>query len=230
MNIEDIKYELDSMGLPYKEEMAPANQTALINSFGYTALPIVVDLSGSDRVDAEMGVVVRNASLDSDDGVYIFTVLHSGQAGFIVVKPGTISKAPMVRRISGDVVSAISGMDMPPMMPFDAMEISMHVMLGTIMKNIIESCRIPKEYEDVFLHIYFPKFLTDMGLYYAGATTKDGQPMVYEEIVNMEPMVIWNAMQKGDGDEGRASGCGDGDRDGTERAEEKPGKEETEEG
>ena len=168
--------------------------------------------------------------MDSDDGVYIFTVLHSGQAGFIVVKPGTISKAPMVRRISGDVVSAISGMDMPPMMPFDAMEISMHVMLGTIMKNIIESCRIPKEYEDAFLRIYFPKFLTDMGLYYAGATTKDGQPMVYEEIVNMEPMVIWNAMQKGDGDEGRASGCGDGDRDGTERTEEKPEKEETEEG
>ena len=44
----------------------------------------------------------------ADNGIYIFTVLHSGQAGFIVVIPSTISRAPLVRKVSGDVISAIN--------------------------------------------------------------------------------------------------------------------------
>lgn len=229
MEIDEIKKSLEEMNIPYKEEMAAAQQLALINSFGYAALPLVADLTHMDNIDAEVGVVVKNADQDVDNGVYIFTVLRSGQAGFVVVKPGTISRAPLIRKVSGDITSAVTGIDMPPLMPFDMMEIAMHVIESTVMQNIMEACRIPKQYEDVFLRIYFPRFLADMGLYYTGAVTKEGKPMVYEELANMEPMAIWNAIQKGgSSDEGGAAADGD---TGTEigAAKGKPGKEEASE-
>lgn len=196
-SMEEIKEALTSMNIPFKDEEAPGNQASLAKTFQYETLPLTVDLRGVDTVDAEAGIIVRNMDGTSDNGVYIFTVLHSGQAGFIVVIPSTISRAPMIRKVTGDMITAISGIDFPPLKPFDMVEIMTHTLSNTFMKFMMESCQIPKEYHAAFLRLYMPKFLANMGLYFTGATKEDGSPMIYEEIVNMEPMMIWRSIQKG---------------------------------
>lgn len=195
-SMEEIKAALDEMKIPYKEEQPQPNQLSVINSFGYSAFPLIADLTRVDTVDAETGIIVKNADGGVDNGIYIFTVLHTGQAAFVVVIPGTISHAPMIRRISGDIISAINGIDLPPMMPYDMVEVMARVLSSTFMKMVTESCNIPAEYHEPFLRIYMPKFLANIGMYYVGAEDEDGKPVIYEEIVNMEPMIVWNAMRK----------------------------------
>lgn len=207
VSIEEVKETLDEMGIPYKEEPSPDNQMELIKSFGYESLSLTVDLKAVSNVDAETGVVVRTAKHDIDNGVYIFTVLHSGQAGFIVVVPSTISRAPVVHQVTSELSVAISGIDMPPLMPYDMVQIVAHTLSNTFMRMIMESCQIPKDYEELFLRVYMPRFLSNVGLYFVGATKEDGTPMVYEEIANMEPMMVWRSIQKGaDGNEGESAG------------------------
>lgn len=215
-NLEHVKKALENMGIPYKKDKIPSNQLSLITSFGYEALSLIVDLTNIETVDAETGIIVKNKDQTVDNGIYIFTVLHSGQAGFIVVEPGTISRTPMVRKVSGDVIAAVNGIDMPPLMPYDMVEIVAHSLTGTFMKMLADSCRIPKEYQQAFLRLYVPKFLANVGMYFVGATTDDGKPMIYEEIVNMEPMVIWNALQKGkDSNESEGAGNTEAEETGT---------------
>ena len=186
INLEEVKKSLNEMNIPYREESVPEQLMDLIKVFGYEATSLLVDLTNIDTVDAELGVIVRNARHEIDDGVYIFTVLHSGQAGFIIVEPGTISRAPIVRKVTGDLITAITSVDVPPLLPFDMIEITAHMLAGTFIKIIAESCRIPKEYEQTFMHLYMPKFLANVGMYFVGATKEDGSPMVYEEIANIE--------------------------------------------
>lgn len=195
--LDEIKKSLEDMSIPYNEEEGPKNQLELIKTFHYEAFPLTVDLAKVDTVDAEVGVVVRNADHSVDNGIYIFTVLQSGQAGFIVVEPGTISRAPMIRKVTGDMISAINGIDLPPLMPFDMVEIVGHTLTNTFMRMIMESCKIPEEHRKTFLRLYLPKFLANVGLYFTGATKEDGSPMIYEEIANIEPMIIWRSIQKG---------------------------------
>lgn len=195
-SIEEIKKTLDEMKIPYKDEQPSAERLSLINSFRYVAFPLTVDLTSVENIDAETGAVVRNVDKEVDNGVYIFTVLRSGQAAFIVVIPGTISHAPMIRQISGDIISAINGFDLPPMMPYDMVEVMARVLSSTFMRLITDSCSIPSGYREEFMRIYMPKFLSNVGMYFVGATDEDGKPVIYEEIVNMEPMIVWNALQR----------------------------------
>ena len=216
--LERARKGLGEMGIPYTEDGAPENLAELAGTFGYSVSPIRVDLNGVDTVDAETGIIVQNSDASVDDGIYIFTVLHSGQAGFIVVEPGTISRAPLVRKVTHEVTNAINGIDLPPMMPFDMVEVVAHVLEHTVMGMVAESCRIPEEYREIFLHAYMPRFLSDVGMYFVGASREDGSPMVYEEIVNMEPMMVWRSMQKGaDTGEGKdaVGGTGEAGTDGT---------------
>lgn len=199
--LEEIKESLDAMGLPYKEESEDGinrlNQANIVRTYGYETLPLVVDLKAVDEMDAELGLIVRNADKQVDNGVYVFTVLRSGQAGFLVVEPSTISRAPMIRKVSGDLISAVNGVDLPPLMPFDMIEIAGRLLTSTFIKLIMDSCKIPKEQAHIFMQLYFPKFLANIGLYFAGAVNEDGTPQIYEETANMEPMMIWNSIQKG---------------------------------
>lgn len=197
LDLDDVKKSLEEMGIPYREGPIPEHLISLIKSFGYEGFPLLADLTNVDTVDAELGVIVRNIDQSVDNGIYIFTVLHSGQAGFIVVAPGTISRAPLVRKVSGDLTAAITSVDIPPLTPFDMIEITAHTLANTFMKNIMESCQVPKEFEQAYLRLYMPKFLANVGMYFVGAVKDDGTPMVYEEIANMEPMIVWQSIQKG---------------------------------
>lgn len=192
----DIKPMLDGMGIPCTEGDVPGHLMELISSFGYKPYNVLADLNNLDTVDAELGVVVQNANPDVDNGLYIFTVLHSGQAGFIVVEPGTVSRASVVRRAAGDILSAVTAVDLPPMTPFDMVEVTAHVLAGTFLKTVMQTCGIPEEQEQAFLRLYMPRFLANVGMYFVGAVKEDGTPMIYEETVNMEPMALWRAMRK----------------------------------
>lgn len=193
----EIEDALRSMNIPYKRKQPPANQASLAKTFQYEALPIIVNLKSVDTVDAERGIIVKNMDKTADNGVYIFTVLRTGQAGFIVVIPSTISKAPMIRKVTGDMISAITGIDLPPLKPFDMVEIMAYTLANTFLRFMMESCQIPEEHRSLFLRLYMPRFLANIGLYFTGATKEDGSPMIYEEVVNMEPMMIWQSIQKG---------------------------------
>lgn len=210
--LDEIKQSLTKMNIPYKDTDVLDHQLELIKSFDFKAFPITVDLTKMDTIDAEVGVIVRKNDLTTDDGVYIFTVLHNGQAGFIVVEPSMITRAPIIRKVAGDMIGAIMGIDLPPLTPFDMVEVTAHTLVGTFMRMLMDSCRIPKEYHEAFLRLYMPKFLANVGLYFTGATNDDGTPMIYEEIANMEPMMIWRSIQKGANDNESEDAAGNTDK------------------
>lgn len=193
--IDEIKEALKEMNIPYKEENTK-KYLDLIQSFHYEPLPLTVDLKNIDTVDAMQGVVVRNIDSTIDNGVYVFTILSSGQAGFFVIIPGTVSRAPMIRKVAGDLISLVNGIDFPPLMPFDMVEITGHLLANTFINMIMESCNIPKENRKRFARLYMPKFLANVGMHFTGAAKEDGSPMIYEEIVNIEPMILYRAMMK----------------------------------
>lgn len=195
--MEDVEKSLDGMGIPYSEENLPADQVNLAKAFGYDLIPLRVDLSGVDTVDAEAGIVVRYGQQDVDNGIYIFTVMHSGKAAFLVVEPSTVSRAPVIQKVTGDMVSAITAVDFPPMTPFDMVEVTGHVLANTFMGMVMDSLQVPGECRQEFLKLYLPRFLSNVGMYFVGASREDGSPMVHERIVNMEPMMVWNSMVKG---------------------------------
>lgn len=194
LNLEVVKTTLADMGIPYSEDGLPENLVRLVKQYGYDPAPLLVDLTEVDTVDAEIGLIVRNANLEVDDGVYIFTVLHSGKAGFIVVQPCTISRAPLIRKLSGDLTSAITAVELPPLQPFDMIEIVGQLLVGTFLKTIMESYNVPKEYEQPFLRLYMPKFLANVGMYYVGLVNEDGSPKVHEQTANMEPMIVCQSL------------------------------------
>ena len=100
----EIKQSLENMGIPYEEKEAPENQQKLVKTYRYEPLPLVVDLTKMEKIDAESGVIVRNMADTVDNGIYAFTVLRSGQAGFLVVIPGTISRAQWCGYASFDAI------------------------------------------------------------------------------------------------------------------------------
>lgn len=220
LNLDEIKGLLDEMGLHYKEESAPELEQNLIRSFGYRPFPLIVDVSTLENMDASRGILVQNQDLSVDNGVYVFALLHSGQAGFLVVKPGTVSRAPLIRQAAGDVLTAVSGLDIPPLLPFDMMEVAGHVLVNTCIKSIMEACGVEKQYESLFVKLYLPKFLINVAMYMTGAVNEDGSPMIYEATANIEPMAIWQGIQKGVmrvETEDRASGDGSGKKEEKEK-------------
>lgn len=221
LNLDEIKGLLDEMGLHYKEENAPEPVQNLIRSFGYRPFPFIVDVSALENMDASHGTLVQNQDLSVDNGVYVFALLHSGQAGFLVVKPGTVSRTPLIRQVAGDILTAVSGLDIPPLLPFDMMEVAGHVLVNTCIKSIMEACGVEKQYESLFVKLYLPKFLINVAMYMTGAVNEDGSPMIYEATANMEPAAIWQSIKKGamdiEGKDKAAAGNGNGEK--TEKEE-----------
>lgn len=189
-NWNEVKEKIVSMGAAFTEDKVSDQLSAYIRKLGYVTYPILVDLRALETVDAQLGVVVTCVNEETNNGVYVFVVLRNHSYGLVTVIPSTISKAPMVRRVSGDMTTAILGVDHPPLEPFDMMEIAMHTLLNTFLTDIRIAYHIPDEYKDAFLKRYLAVFLRDMAHYYNGTLDKDGKPLVNEEIVNMQPACL----------------------------------------
>ena len=200
MNLDwaQVKANLEEMGLPYQERPAEPKLANFIRQCGYEAHPMIVLTEGLETINADIGVLVTNLDEASNNGVYIFCVLKDNTLGLVTVIPSTISKAPMVRKLVGDITNAVTGIVMPPLTPFDMVEITGQVIQNTVMKNIMGACNIPKGMEASFLCMYLPKFLANVALYHTGAADKDGKPLVNEEIVDMEPSHIRQMLVNGE--------------------------------
>lgn len=224
LNLDEIKSLLNEMGLHYKEEDAPETVQNLIRSFGYRPFPLIVDVSTLENMDASRGILVQNQDLSVDNGVYVFALLHSGQAGFLVVKPGTVSRTPLIRQAAGDILTAVSGLDIPPLLPFDMMQVAGHVLVNTCIKSIMEACGVEKQYESLFVKLYLPKFLINVAMYMTGAVNEDGSPMIHEATANIEPAAIWQNIKKGamDIEDKDKAAAGNGNGEKTEKEEETP--------
>ena len=196
LDLNEIKTLLDEMDLPYIDRPAPEPEQNLMSAFGYRPYPLTVDLSGLDTLDADRGTLVQKKDLSQDNGVYVFAILESGRAGFLVVRPSTISRAPFVHRVTGDLVAAVTGVDAPPLLPFDMVEITGQVLVKTCLKDIMDVYGVEEAYRPLFLKLYLPKFLVNVAMYMTGAAGEDGSPLIYEETVNIEPAAIWETIKK----------------------------------
>lgn len=190
MDWEAIKKALVQMGTPYLEQPVEPQLAEYIRYFGYDPKPMIVNLKNQEMVNADIGVIVTNKDESVNNGVYIFCTLKDHTMGLITVIPSTVTKGPMIRKVCGNITDAVTGLDLPPLTPFDMIEITGQVIANTVIKNLISAFNIPKEKEHAFTCMYLPKFLANVAMYYTGAADKDGNPMVYEETADMEPAQI----------------------------------------
>lgn len=193
----EVEANLKAMGVPYQKQEPEESLAGFMQECGYQAHPAIVDLRGLDAVDADIGVLATNLDEGTNNGVYIFCVLKDHALGLVTVIPSTVSKAPMIRKISGDVTNAVTGVVLPPLTPFDMVEVTGQVIANTVMKDIATAFHIPKEKQQVFTCMYLPKFLANVAMYYTGATDKDKKPMVNEEVVDMEPAMVRQMLVEG---------------------------------
>lgn len=198
LNWTEIKKGLDTMGVSYQERDADESLRRFIKQCGYDAHPMIVCLSKLDTVDADIGVIVTHESQETNNGVYIFCVLRNHTLGLITVIPSTVFKGPMIRKVTGDITNAITGVVLPSLTTFDMIEVTGQVIANTVMRDLITAFNIPKEKEQSFICMYLPKFLANVAMHYTGAADKDGNPMVNEEIADMEPTRIRQMVLGGD--------------------------------
>lgn len=190
LNWEQIKTNLDTMGMSYQERPVDETLSGYIEQCGYVTHPLIVNMDNVELVDATLGVLVTHVDEKTNNGVYIFVVLRDHTQGLITVIPSTISKGSLLRKAEGDITNAITGLSLPAMTPFDMIEVTGQVLANTVLKDIMTAYHIPREKEKVFLRMYLPKFLSNVASYYLGVKTKDGKPAVAEEIADMEPAMI----------------------------------------
>lgn len=198
LNWTEIKKGLDIMGVSYQERDADESLKRFIKQCGYDAHSMIVCLSNLDTVDADIGVIVTHESPETNNGVYIFCVLRNHALGLITVIPSTVFKGPMIRKVTGDITNAITGVVLPSLTTFDMIEVTGQVIANTVMRDLITAFNIPKEKEQSFICMYLPKFLANVAMHYTGAADKDGNPIVNEEIADMEPTRIRQMVLGGD--------------------------------
>ena len=191
---ETVKKNLGAMHVSYQEREADPSLAAFIAQCGYRAFPMLVNVSSLEEVQADLGVLVAHQDEEVNNGVYVFCVLNDHNLALITVIPSTVSKGPLIRRLSGELTDAITGVILPPLTPFDMVELTGQILANTVMKQVMSAQGIPKEKEQVFTCLYLPRFLADVAMYYTGAAGKDGKPLVNEEIVDMEPARIRQMM------------------------------------
>lgn len=184
---EKVKAALAEMGLAWQEREPDMALARFMEQCGYIAQPMVVDLASLDHVTAKMGVVATHRDEGTNNGIYVFCVLEDGSLGLLTVVPSTVSKAPMIRRLAGDLTDAVTGVVLPPLTAFDMVEIVGQVLVNTVMKDLMMAFGVPKEKEHAFTCVYLPQFLADVAMHWTGAVDKDGKPLVNEEIVDMGP-------------------------------------------
>ena len=187
---EKIEANIKDMGLVLDRVAPEGTFAGFVRECGYEAHAGMVDLRHTETVNADLGVIVTNLDRGTNNGVYIFCVMKDHTLGLVTVIPSTVSKTPMVRRVSGDVTSAVTGLVLPPLTPFDMVEVTGQVIANTVMKDIMSAYHIPEGKQKQFISIYMPKFLANVAKYYLGAADAEGNPMVNEEIVDMEPFMV----------------------------------------
>ena len=184
-----IKENLTAMNVSFVDCSPSESLEGFIKECGYVVHPMIVNLKDLEMVNSDTGVIVTSVNENVNNGVYIFSILEDGSLALVTVIPSTVSKGPLIRKLSGDYTEALMGVATEPLTPFDLIEVTGQVLANTVMKHIMASFNIPKEKEQDFISVYLPKFLANVAMHYTGAS-KDSKPIVNEEIADMEPALV----------------------------------------
>lgn len=189
MDRQEVLKRLREMGLPVLDNSELGRTPELMRTiaegvYNFVMSDIFVDLQSIDGLDAVNGVVVTYQNQENNDGVYIFTVQNDSSISLMVVIPNSISTGPMIRRASGDIVSAITGLDLPMLSVFDKVEVTGQVIADTIITPMMDMLNIPQNKRVQFVTIYLPRFMANVAQQYIGSST------LKEEVVEMEPYMV----------------------------------------
>lgn len=189
MNEQEILTRLEEMELPVLDKETLGNTPELMRSlaegvYEFNMSDIFVDLQSVKDLEAQHGVVVMYRNTEHNNGVYIFTVQENASISLMVVFPSTISTGPMIRRVSGDIVSAVTGVDTPLLTVFDKTEITGHVIVETVISPLMDMLNIPRDKREKFITLYLPRFMANVAQQYIGSST------LREETVEIEPNMV----------------------------------------
>ena len=189
MNKSEVIAKLKEMELPIVDKSDIGQTPELMRSlaegvYQFEMSDIFVDLQNVEELKSSIGVVVTYADQTYNDGVYIFTVQEDSSISLIVVIPSTIATGPMIRRVSGDIISAITGLNLPTLSVFDKVEVAGHVVADTIITPMMDMLNIPQNKRTQFVMIYLPRFMANVAQQYIGSST------LKEEVVEMEPYMV----------------------------------------
>lgn len=175
MNISTIEGK-DSHTLALIDELA--------KYYGLETYGTHVDLSAIEDLNAFEGTVVTYKDNESNNGIYVFCVQEDKSIGMFVVVPSTISTGPMIRQVTGDITSLITGADLPLLTTFDKIELTGFIISNVIIKPMIEALNIPEGKAHEFEAIYLPRFMSNVARQFLGSEE------LKEETIEMEPQMV----------------------------------------
>lgn len=189
MNKQEVLGKIKEMELPVLDSSEVGQTPELMRPivedvYQFVMSDIFVDLRGVEDLNAVSGVVVTYKNQEGNNGVYIFTIQHDSSISLMVVIPSTVSTGPMVRRVSGDIADAITGLDLPILSMFDKVEVAGHVVADTIITPMMDMLNIPHNKRAQFVMIYLPRFMANVAQQYIGSSE------LKEEVVEMEPHMV----------------------------------------
>lgn len=183
----EVMKKLEEMNIPLIKGEGSHTLTLideLAKYYGLETYGKYVDLSHLEDLTAVEGTIVSYKDNESNNGIYAFCVQEDKSIGMFVIIPSTISTAPMIRQVTGDVTSLITGADLPLLTTFDKVEIAGFVISNVIIKPMIESLNIPEGKEHEFEAIYLPRFMSNVARQFLGSEE------LKEETVEMEPQMV----------------------------------------
>ena len=179
-----VKENLTEARLPIIEGYTSSPLVQLADAHGLQSEGTYVDLEGVEGLNAKYGLIVTYKQAESNNGVYVFCVQEDSSVGMFVLIPSTISKSPMINRVTGDITSVLTGLDLPLLTTFDKTEIVGFVIVNTIIEPLMDTLSIPHEQRQSFIHTYLPRFMANVTRQYVG------DPELREEVIEMEPTFV----------------------------------------
>lgn len=180
---------LQSLSVTELETKPLPTLTAYVESLGFLFLDRVFDVTKIEGITGKMGLLVSYKNTEENNGIYLLVIQADQSLALITVIPSTISNGTKIRRLVGELTDASARIVKTPITPFEWVEITGQFLANAVLKKIAMACNIPEEDENRFMTLYLPKFLADVAMYYTGAE-RNGKPIIYEELVNLEPLKI----------------------------------------
>lgn len=191
-----IEDALQSLPVTELETKPLSTLTAYVESLGFLFLDRVFDVTEIEGITGTTGLLITYKNVEENNGVYLLVIQADQSLALITVIPSTISNGTKIRRLVGELTDASTRIVKTPITPFEWVEITGQFLVNAVLKKIAMVCNIQEEDENQFITLYLPKFLADVAMYYTGAE-RNGKPVIYEELVNLEPLKIKELLKEG---------------------------------
>lgn len=185
LDLERITQDLVQNNTPIIEGYSFAPLVQLAQAHGLHSHDIFIDVSSIPEVHSDVALIVTYADEGVNNGVYAYCAQPDGSTAMMVIQPSTISKGPMISRVTGDVVDAITGIEnMPILTTFDKVEVIGGVIGRTVLEPLMDTLGIPEAGRELFEKLYLPRLMANIAFQYLGSD------QLKEEMVEMEPYTV----------------------------------------